>query len=630
MDPRARTAAVVSAAVLGLVVPALPAHAAVAYGRAWDNFPSAFSPYSGGSAQLRDFPGGVTDGTRLAGPYAHAYLDVADDDSPAPSDEVAPSSFSTWGYALTTFSGPGCAVFVCTWDPVDGGSHTANAKQAATQAYWFVTRFHDHLAAAPISFTPAAGGFEGNDPVLVEVHDGATAGGGDLPDAAHLNSVRVSTPPDGASPRLELGLWSESASTNAGRSSADDASLVYGAYARAMADRRVTDAAGAAALGGAQGQALRAGWGDWYAMDQLVAQGHNPDTADPDDVVVGFYVSGGYGVRSQPMDCLVTSTAAQGCAGTATAGAGGYTYADFGKVGGAQDPDANGEVWAQTLWEVRQVLVAKHGASAGVQRARAYVSQAMDLLAPGPTLLDARAALVRAADPADRADLWTVLARRGLGYYARTTGPADTAPVADFSVPPALAATSGLTATAGPASVALGWSPVAGASGYEVYRRAAGGTYPVTPTATSAAPAFRDLGLQPGTTYCYQVAAAFGPRSAEACATAAAVPAAPPATVSLSLARKVKVKGKAFTVGVQGAPSSAGDVVVRAGKRVVGQASFTTTAAGSATVKVKIAMKAWKRLARGPRTVKVTVVVSIGGADTTGKAKLVLPRGPER
>ncbi len=48
-----------------------------------------------------------------------------------------------------------------------------NRAQDAVQAFYFVNRFRDHLAAGPISFSAANGAFEGADRLLVNTDDGA-------------------------------------------------------------------------------------------------------------------------------------------------------------------------------------------------------------------------------------------------------------------------------------------------------------------------------------------------------------------------------------------------------------------------------------------------------------------------
>ena len=80
----------------------------------------------------------------------------------------------------------------------------------------------------------------------------------------------------------------------------------------------------------------------------------------------------------------------------------------------------------------------------------------------------------------------------------------------------------GLAATPGAGSVALDWADVPGSTGYDVFRREAGGAYPPTPTASPVSSDFVDTGRTPGQQYCYVVGAknegVAGPLSAEACA----------------------------------------------------------------------------------------------------------------
>ena len=94
---------------------------------------------------------------------------------------------------------------------------------------------------------------------------------------------------------------------------------------------------------------------------------------------------------------------------------------------------ADGEIWAQTLWDLRTAL--------GPAKARALVTTGMSLLAPEPSFLDARNAILVADQTlyggADAAALWTVFAGRGMGFFAASTGGDDTAPAENFALPPA-------------------------------------------------------------------------------------------------------------------------------------------------------------------------------------------------
>ena len=101
-------------------------------------------------------------------------------------------------------------------------------------------------------------------------------------------------------------------------------------------------------------------WSDWYALDFISDQGFDDDDqARPGDVDEGAYVDNGANlVRSEPTDCAPGDDA-QVCPGSPTAGSGGYTYGDFGKVlalsrtESVPEVHADGEIWGQTLWQLR-------------------------------------------------------------------------------------------------------------------------------------------------------------------------------------------------------------------------------------------------------------------------------------
>jgi len=89
-----------------------------------------------------------------------------------------------------------------------------------------------------------------------------------------------------------------------------------------------------------------------------------------------------------------------------------------------------------------------------------------------------------------------------LDRVAAKGGPQPAAPGAGDSTPAGLTATD-RSATA----IALAWFPVAGARVYTVYRSVDGATF--TRAGQVEGPSFADAGLQPRTTYIYQVAAVF-------------------------------------------------------------------------------------------------------------------------
>jgi hypothetical protein len=173
-------------------------------------------------------------------------------------------------------------------------------------------------------------------------------------------------------------------------------------------------------------------WSDFYAMDLLVAEGSETDTAVEGEIRVGEYVTAGSTIRFQPMDCAVGSTSPD-CPGSAGAGAGGFTYGDFGRVAGAPQVHSDGEIWSQTLWELRKAL--------GVNLTRSLVTRAMELSPANPSFLDMRNSILQAdlvVNGGKRQNrIWQVFAARGMGWFAGSVDGDDTTPVEDFSMPPA-------------------------------------------------------------------------------------------------------------------------------------------------------------------------------------------------
>ena len=243
---------------------------------------------------------------------------------------------------------------LCTWDPNTPYSWETNRDQNAVQVFYYLGNYHDHLVEAPIGFTPAAGNFEPRRwPVAGREHRGANTDSG-LPDANHIDNANMTTPPDGQSPRMQMYLFEPAVGdaflpTNGG----DEADVVFHEYTHGLSNRLVVDAMGNSTLGNIEAGAMGEAWSDWYAMDFLVDQGFQKDTKAPGQVRIGNYVGGGADlIRTQPLDCPVGTTSAK-CPGTPGTAPGGYTYGDFGKILGQPEVHADGEIWGETLWDLR-------------------------------------------------------------------------------------------------------------------------------------------------------------------------------------------------------------------------------------------------------------------------------------
>ncbi|MEU3343012.1 M36 family metallopeptidase [Streptomyces sp. NPDC006668] len=405
----------------------------------WDYSPGA---PTGGKQRTRDLTakGWLPKGARtLNGRVAHVYSDVNDNGEPDSGEEITPAADGTLSFPFKPFTGAECGSTPCAWDQAKAYSWQTNRSQNAVQVYYYLGKFHDHLAAAPIGFTRAAGNFDGRDGDAIQAHtdDGAAMNNG-LPDIDHINQAAISVPPDGQPPSMYTFLAgaypgipnSVYPSGNFG----DVAFIVYHEYTHGLSNRLVIDANGVSTLTGQQGGAMGEAWSDWYAFDFMTDEGFVRD-----DPRVAGDVSmeppgwqGTVKLRSQPLDCPVGSTSTK-CPGTKAAGVGGYTYGDYGKIArGGPEVHSDGEIWGETLWDLRTAL--------GSKLTESLVTRAMDLSPTSPTFLDERNAILQADTVVNggRAHdrIWKVFAHRGMGYFAATFTARDTKPDEDFSLPP--------------------------------------------------------------------------------------------------------------------------------------------------------------------------------------------------
>ena len=180
----------------------------------------------------------------------------------------------------------------------------------------------------------------------------------------------------------------------------DSAAIVWHEYTHGLSNRLVVHDDGSGALSSPQAGAMGEGWSDWYALDLLVGDGLMDDTPAPGDVDVGHYVDPTRTrCAAQGIDCPVGVVAPR-CP------AGGYTYGDFAHIAGSPEVHADGEIWAQTLWDLRKAV--------GRDIAQALITEGMRMAPPEPSFLDMRNAIL-AADAglggASRNAIWQVFAR---------------------------------------------------------------------------------------------------------------------------------------------------------------------------------------------------------------------------
>lgn len=412
-------------------------------GVAFDYFPGASVPNGGGVEHAVSFP--VVDGTALSGNNAHVGADVNDNGSLDPAEEIPASSGVDWNYPVvldTTTAAQFCSpTFPCTWDSTTPFSWQQNLNHFGTELYYLLNQFHDHLLAAPIGFTEAAGNFQvtnssgqgqGGDPVEGHALLGADTDNG-LPDEFHQNNAFMATFPDGTSPFMGMFLFQavqgfQTASIHSG----DDAGIVYHEYTHGLVGRLNTFPDGTDANVAFQSGAMHEAWADWYAIDFLTNDGFVVDGGTVGDVLVGPYATNGLGIRTQAIDCTVGANAPN-CADLGFgAGPGGYTFGDMGHVIPFPEVHEDGQIWAQTMWDVRRTL--------GSSLTESLATRGQELAPPAPSFLDTRNAIIQAdlvANGGANADaLWQLFATRGMGFFASSPDGADTTPIEDFSLPP--------------------------------------------------------------------------------------------------------------------------------------------------------------------------------------------------
>jgi len=400
----------------------------------FDNYPGA--PLGGAAhrVSLDDYLTDPAGGATLSGRFARAWSDFDDDNVPGPGEEVDPAGGPyPFTDVLADPVGGACdPAHKCSWNGADPGSWRANREQNAVQVFWSVNRFHDHLAKAPIGFDA----FTGATAVRVHTDDGANgvppkAGdpAPDFPNNAHLNNANMTTLP-GQAPVMQMYLFIHIPGdppnlvpfrdVNGG----DDASVVYHEYTHGMSNRLIADGSAAGGLQAVQSAAMGEGWSDWYAKDYLADQILGLDTPADGEIDMGAYVDTGHNIRTQPIDCSIGSTTGE-CHG-------GYTYGDFAALGGAADPHKAGEIWGETLWDIRKLL--------GSEVAEAIITGGMRQTPLQPSFLDARNAILQADTllygGIHLNTLWGVFANRGMGFSASTPGSNSPNPVERFDLPP--------------------------------------------------------------------------------------------------------------------------------------------------------------------------------------------------
>ncbi|HEX8184079.1 MAG TPA: M36 family metallopeptidase, partial [Blastocatellia bacterium] len=327
-----------------------------------------------GDTVINTSAGWMGTSTVTTGNNAEAYLDTDANNSP---DAINTTGLSNGHASSSTqdFTFP----FATGVDP------RTQRPAVVTNLFYFINIAHDFTYG--LGFTESAGNFQtnnfgrggvGNDSVRGEAQDGSGT-----------NNANFATPPDGSRPRMQQFLFTQgTTSLTDDRDSSQDGDVVLHEFGHGVSNRLVGGPANTSCLGGTQAGAMGEGWSDYWACTFF------------NDGRVGEYVTNNTtrGIRraaySIPADPVHDS------------------YADLGA--GGFEVHRDGEVWAATLWDLRNEL--------GAATTDRLVLEGMKFTPCSPSFLNARDGILQADQSlnagANRCAIWTVFARHGMGVSA--------------------------------------------------------------------------------------------------------------------------------------------------------------------------------------------------------------------
>ena len=357
-------------------------------------------------------------------------------------DYVAPFT-NAWQQAKCNPS-----VFVDAPEPT-GGTNANDVNAAIYNLFAQHNNMHDW--AYDLGFTEAnfnmqvnnfGKGGDGNDPEPGDAQGGALTGG--APTFTGRDNANQITLQDGVAPITNMYLWQPIASAFYPPcvDGDYDMSVIGHEYTHAISNRMVAGPDdGLTSNGDGQARAMGESFSDLTAVEYLAEHGYAPSD-DENPFAVGAYVTGSkqkgirnYGMNESPLNF---------------SGVQGYDGSGMGS------PHDDGEIWSAANYDIRQALVAKHGAGdaalqlqcargektadqcPGNRRWMQIVFDAYLLMPPDGqvSMLEARDAYL-AADRmrfggANQGELWTAFARRGMGESAASPDPTPANDGADF------------------------------------------------------------------------------------------------------------------------------------------------------------------------------------------------------
>ena len=343
---------------------------AAAQGRVWKQSPV------NGARDLVDFPASWLPDTVTVttGNNVDAFLDANGDDKP----DTTPADGMQNGRALAT-----AGVFDFPFgDGTTGADPRGFKASSVLNLFYLVNSAHDYYYS--LGFTEAAGNFQTDN-----FGKGGTAGDGVVAMAQHageVNNAAFTPTPEGTPGQVRVGLFTRNTTTRIDDFDADyDGQVLFHEYAHGVSNRLVGTLTSTSCLQRTQSGGMGEGWSDYFAISYY----NNP--------VIGAYVTARptRGIRRQSYEGYT------------------FTYEDVGNQG--YEVHNDGEIWAATLWDLRKSL--------GQSVTDRLVMDGLKGTPCNPSMTDARDAILSADQAANnganRATIWQIFAKHGMGFSAR-------------------------------------------------------------------------------------------------------------------------------------------------------------------------------------------------------------------
>jgi uncharacterized protein (TIGR03437 family) len=284
-----------------------------------------------------------------------------------------------------------------------------NQRSAQVNLFYWVNRYHDILYH--FGFNEAAGNFQkknfnlgglANDPIQADAQDGSGT-----------NNANYSGGRDGSPGRIQMFLWSGNPQLDGDF----DQSIILHELTHGLTTRLVGNGTG---LTGIQGRGMGEGWSDYFGLVLL---------RQPQDDLDGQYAIGQYS----------TNNYARGIRRFPYSTDQNVYPLNFGDITRNTEVHAVGEIWCNTLLEMRALLIRKLGFEEGHRQSIQLVIDGLKLTPISPNFLDARNAILL-ADRVNNAGanqclIWQAFNKRGMGFSAITFDTNDGDPVEEFDMP---------------------------------------------------------------------------------------------------------------------------------------------------------------------------------------------------